>query len=96
MLVKLYVGREGSFHDSEHFKCASCDVLGYSSDHWRKLVKNIGGKPTFLGGKVVITNESMGVSQLLGARTRFPSKSSTMHPIILCQLVIILYYELDY
>ena len=37
--------------------------------HWRRRVKNMGSKPN-IGGKVVINDKSMGVSQLFGARDR--------------------------
>ena len=36
--------------------------------YWCRLVKNIGGKPKYWGEMVVITDENIGFSQLLGAR----------------------------
>jgi len=52
--------------------------------HWRRLVKNIGGyyKPKCWEQKVVIADESMGVSQLWGPRPGFLPKSThlwTLH-----------------
>jgi len=46
----------------------------WSNVHWRRLVKNIMGKPKYWVEKVVITDESIGVSQLLGARVRAAPK----------------------
>src|SRR6218665_4134854 len=49
--------------------------------HWRRLVKNIGWENQNIGGKVVKNDKYMGVSQLLGARSGLPPKSTPMTPI---------------
>src|SRR6218665_3627535 len=47
--------------------------------YWCRLVKSIGGKPKYWGKRVVITDESIGISQLLGARAQaVPPKSMPM------------------
>ena len=44
---------------------------GESKVHWHRLVTNFGGKPKDRGRqRVVIADESIGVSQLLGAHDR--------------------------
>ena len=52
--------------------------------HWRILVKNIGGNEHILGEqKVLITDEIIGVSQLLGTRARAacPLPTPTSKPV---------------
>ena len=54
-----------------------------SSNHWHRLVKNYWEQTEiFEGQKVVITDESMAVSQLSGASARAaPSSKSTPMPL---------------
>ena len=60
-------------------------------DKWGRLVKNIMGQTKIWEQRVVITDESVGVSQLLGARARAPLKSTSMLLIIFscCRLICI-------
>jgi len=44
--------------------------------HWHRLVKNIGAIQKYWGKGVAITDESIGVSQLLGAHGRAASPKS--------------------
>lgn len=48
--------------------------------YWRRFVKNIGVENKNYGRKMVsITDEYMGVSQLVGARARIPPKKVYAH-----------------
>lgn len=51
----------------------------YACLYWRRLVNYMGrGRPKYWEKRVVITNEGIGVFQLLGARVRAAPKSTCM------------------
>ena len=61
--------------------------------HWHRFVKNIGGKPKYWRERVAITDESTGVTQLLGARARAAPQSLHLWSHQECPLLYALNYR---
>ena len=67
---------DGPLHQTYH---GSCNL------HWCRLIKNVGrDKPKYWGQRVAITDEGIGVSQLLVAHASAAPKSM---PMIICKLL---------
>jgi len=70
--------------DDESSSCSFIDYFLLHRNHWRKLVKNIGGEPKYLGLRVAITDEiinhfSISVELLWGTCPICPLKSTHIY-----------------